>query len=206
MTVRSDAIGTPSLWGFLKEFVLVGILPLLLIWWAIWSGAGFLVLLVMVLLLYAWSKDPGRRKTTGTAPRAGHLADIPLADGRIEAIRCRARAVVQVAQVEDEGYHYFFDVGQSTILFIGGRGLPPSDQFPNSDFEILRDPESGALLHKVHYGDRLAPVYEVASAQSREWAVPHGVTFTFPGSIDTLRGDLESFMRSDSSGADFVRS
>lgn len=84
-----------------------------------------------------------------------------LEHGRVVVKRVRAKAVVEIEALEDEGTGYVFDVGNGRVLFIKGPDFFPSDDempWPNTEFEIVRTAADGWLLDVHCHGIALPPL------------------------------------------------
>jgi hypothetical protein len=88
-----------------------------------------------------------------------------LDDGRVTVRRVRARAVVEIEALEDEGTGYVFDVGDGRALFIKGQDYFPSEEgmpWPNTEFEIVRAAAGGRILEVHCHGAALTPLRVIA--------------------------------------------
>ena len=159
-----------------------------LAWW-IWNWIVAVVLAVLPPGIYLLSLPEEKRRhkmfregAKGSIARA----TVCLESGSIEVTRCQPLAYVEFEEYEDEGEHYVFDVGEGTLLFLGGQDWYPTKQFPSTDFEIS---ESHEELHE-NLGGKMEPVRTVPAAEAQEVLRGHGTMFTFEGRLETVEQDL----------------
>lgn len=104
---------------------------------------------------------------------------------RGRALRIRARRVVELEEVEDEGACFAFQVLPDQVLLLHGQQYYADETFPNSDFTILDvlDEDGGvADTLLISHGVRLRP--ERAIARSIK------ASLEIPGDLTMMRGDL----------------
>jgi len=125
-----------------------------------------------------------------------------LKDGRVVSIRCKPLAVIQVNHKLEGVHHYIFDVGESTLLYLGCCGSDYQQLFPSHDFELLGYVDSNTVWSEVSHASGLEPVRVIEQEVSRRFRVPDGVMFTFRGTLDSVEQDLRNRLplrRSDES-------
>lgn len=106
----------------------------------------------------------------------------------VEVLHCKPLAVIHIAEYEDEGHHYFFDVGEKTLFFFGGQDYPPSKKFPNNNFELVR--VTGECVFRVNrLGGKLTPVRKIVGRAAKELSVCSSEIFSFPGDLDSAEED-----------------
>jgi hypothetical protein len=116
----------------------------------------------------------------------------------IEVIHVADPVLVEAEESKDEGPIYFFGVGDETILFACGQWMydphvyAPSgadpDQFPNSEFRLVREPESGTVLRIELLG---RPIQPTQVHKAGTLAIPPLASGTrFKGSLDQLQDAL----------------
>jgi len=111
---------------------------------------------------------------------------------RVQVLRCTPLAVVQIDPYEDEGTHYFFDVGENILLFLGGQDFDPTRAFPNSEFEIVRQ-IGGPLIGLYGRGQKLRPVRKIPGSVAKSLPVYAGACFTFPGKLISAETDYQTY-------------
>jgi hypothetical protein len=113
----------------------------------------------------------------------------------VEVLRCMPQAVIHIAQYEDEGYHYFFDVGEDIVLFFGGQDYRPTRAFPNTEFELVRL-VGDSVFRMNRSGEKLAPIRTVPGKVAKNLPVYAGAIFTFRGKLDTAERDYQAHIES----------
>ena len=113
----------------------------------------------------------------------------------VEVLRCTPQAVIHIAQYEDEGHHYFFDVGEDTLLFFGGQDYRPTKAFPNTDFELVRL-AGGSIFRMNRFGKKLRAVRTIPKKVAVGLHVYAVGIFTFRGKLDTAERDYQAYIES----------
>jgi hypothetical protein len=105
-----------------------------------------------------------------------------------QVLWCKPKAVVSFEQYEDEGYHYIFDIGEDTLLFIGGQDFPSNNRFPNTEFEIRKE-----TLEMTNLGNKLKASTKICIKDQKDITKPN-VIFTFPGTLETAIDSYKTFL------------
>lgn len=98
-----------------------------------------------------------------------------LDDGRVDATRVTARAVVVADdELSYDGPWFLFDVGEEQALLVAGREFANVAGFPSTDFEIVRTRWSDQMLDVRCGGQPLSPVRILSSGPMAEafWFAP----------------------------------
>jgi hypothetical protein len=88
--------------------------------------------------------------------------------GALEQADFRARRAFEVAELEDEGMHYYIELEDGAVLFLSGQYLydyapddewrhPAARRFPCTEFTVTRDRRHGYVVDIACRGAVLAP-------------------------------------------------
>jgi len=175
----------------LRLAMVLAVASCLFFWW-VWHWIAGCVAGVLSVVIFIASIPEEIRRQKMFRESWEHLLKenaICLETGEIEVIRCQPLAYVKFDEYEDEGVHYVFDVGEDTLLFLGGQNWYPSRRFPNADFEISNNPD--VLL--VTTGKKIAPQRVIPAEEAQRIIKYHAVIFPFQGHLDTVEKDLQAF-------------
>jgi hypothetical protein len=118
------------------------------------------------------------------------LSESTKAGGHVRVTRCTSTRVVAVAEVEDEGAAYFFEVEPNRMYFVSGQQFYPTDRFPNDDFEIVEafDGEGRPVRFEIRcHGAPMRPARTIPAAAKVELLESPG----FPEDGDVIEGRLD---------------
>ncbi|MCC6409383.1 MAG: hypothetical protein IT453_19650 [Planctomycetes bacterium] len=154
--------------------------------WASGVRAPIVVLAwaVIAVVIAAWSNISTRREL-GVTIRA--LEDV-LARDEAHVVHIRASAVVELAEVDDEGACFAFQVDERRIVFVCGRDFHASAKFPNDDFSLVEVRDArGALVESLiaKHGAKTAPARTIPARTRRSLIVPEHLA-TVEGRIEEL--------------------
>lgn len=94
-----------------------------------------------------------------------------LADGRVKVKHVTAAAVIELAEFEDEGSGWLFDVGSGQVLLLKGQKYVPeneADPWPNSEFEIVRTQRGAWWMGLFCRGTELKPIRTLELSDCRK--------------------------------------
>ena len=117
-------------------------------------------------IILAWAVYGTREYLRSTRPREYELHEHEayrrdLAQGVAEVQTFRVRECYRLAELEDEGSSYYLHLEDGSVLFLSGQYLyEPEEkkQFPCTEFDIVRAPDSRVLLGLVCRGLYLPPI------------------------------------------------
>ena len=118
-----------------------------------WCGGAGAVVGVLLGFWYSTAERRSNRKR-----RAAHLRE--LETGQVKALHCTVSGVVELAELEDEGPGYFFQVDERRVLFLQGQYLydyQGREDFPNDCFDVVIVPESNLVIEIRPLGRPLTP-------------------------------------------------
>lgn len=90
-----------------------------------------------------------------------------LENGKVYVKKVIATSVVLIAEIEDEGSGYLYDVGDGKVLFLKGQQYEPvelSMSWPNSEFEIVSTVHGEIWVGIFCQGELLTPVVEIPTS------------------------------------------
>ncbi|KRG47312.1 hypothetical protein ARC20_02985 [Stenotrophomonas panacihumi] len=136
-------------------------------WWA--KGVPALAMLAASgLSLFLFNRS-GLRPQLRRQSHAVFIADLH-AQGLLQREAFQAKRAFAVAEFEDEGSHYFIELDDGRVLYLGGQYLydfepleaddgEPEQQrsFPCREFEVLRHRQAGYVVDIVCRGQVLEP-------------------------------------------------
>lgn len=92
---------------------------------------------------------------------------VPKGPPVVELVHIADPVLVEAEQMVSEGPLYFLGVGEDTILFLHGQWMHDPhvyadpeldpDRFPNSEFRLVREPETGVVLRVEVLGNPIRP-------------------------------------------------
>lgn len=109
----------------------------------------------------------------------------------VTSIQVKTTQYYELAEEEDEGVHYLFQIQPDKILGFGGQDFYPHKNFPNSDFEIVEGKSSNGqiiLLETYCHGDKIKPTKTIKGKE--KWDLLQ--TFD-PDKFEIKDGRLEQF-------------
>lgn len=126
---------------------------------AVFSLAGLICFYVMTQVIRSHFEVNRLRSEfrRETAPEIRNA----LADGQVIVKEVAATAVIELAEYEDEGSGWLFDIGAGQVLFLKGQSYEPEDEslpWPNSEFEIVRTRHGKMWVGIFCHGEELEPV------------------------------------------------
>ena len=118
-----------------------------------------------------------------------------LSDNMVEVLHCTADEAHRIESGTCPGeVGFFLDVGDSKVLFLQGEHLYDLEDrqlFPNRGFDIIRAPQSGAVLEVTCTGVPLTSTKTVKLAGRSRRALGDRDMCVFPGRLTSLESDLE---------------
>lgn len=91
---------------------------------------------------------------------------------KVKSIIVEPLSYIQLAENDDEGVYYLFQLADNKILSMGGQDFYPTKQFPCSWFEIVLSYDKKGkivMLQKYASGKRIHPAREISGKQKNEW-------------------------------------
>ncbi|AYB30318.1 hypothetical protein [Chryseolinea soli] len=82
----------------------------------------------------------------------------------VTSVQVKATEYYELAEEEDEGVYYLFQIEADRILSFGGQDFYPTKKFPNSDFEIVEGRSVAGqivLLETYCHGHRIKPIKKI---------------------------------------------
>ena len=111
-------------------------------------------------------------------------------------IHCQSDQLIRLDEIEDEGPHYFFQVGDNEILALGGQEYYENDSFPNTDFEIVTiygKFKYPVFFEKYLYGKKIKPKGIVTKQEKAQ--LMKSKKYPNMESIHVLEGKLENISK-----------
>ena len=115
-----------------------------------------------------------------------------LLTGMVSVRKIKTTAVIELAEFEDEGSGYVFDIGDGKILFLKGQqDFPVNEEmpWPSTEFEIVRTYPGDRWVGIFCHGEKLVPVRTVELSVCKEEVV-------WAEREEVADGDPESFVKS----------
>ena len=114
---------------------------------ATWKEKGSLPIVIVLWLgicavLHGWE----RIKTKPKLERQVSRFEQALARNEGHVVRIQSEAVVEFAELQDEGPCYAFQLDGGRIVFLSGPGYPASTTFPSTDFSLVRIYDAASTL------------------------------------------------------------
>ncbi|MHA6833561.1 hypothetical protein [Ralstonia pseudosolanacearum] len=135
-------------------------------WW-IRLLQALVMLGALLAAVYVFNRR-GYRSSLRRKSLAEHIAELE-ARGQLARQRFQATRAFAVQELEDEGLHYYIELSDGRVLYLGGQYLydyePVTDDpefnqarsFPCTEFEVLRHGDAGYVLHIDCAGTVLEP-------------------------------------------------
>ncbi|WP_459204497.1 hypothetical protein ACQVRV_19410 (plasmid) [Ralstonia pseudosolanacearum] len=121
----------------------------------------------LLAAVYIFNRQ-GHRSSLRRKSLAERIAELE-ARGQLARQRFQATRAFAVQELEDEGLHYYIELSDGRVLYLGGQYLydyePITDDpefnqarsFPCTEFEVLRHKDAGYVLHIHCAGTVLEP-------------------------------------------------
>lgn len=155
-------------------------------WWII---TLFWVLVGLAILLWVARDLEKERRLLLTM--AGRLL-AALERGEAEVFDITSKGYVELAEIEDEGACYAFDLGHQT-LFVVGQEFYPSARFPSLDFSLiypLDDLNQAVDMFIVKRAPKAAPLRILPASAKKRLNVPEHLSL-----LDCKLTDIEEALR-----------
>ena len=110
---------------------------------------------------------------------------------RVTSIKVQTREFYELAEEEDEGVYYLFQITPDKILSFGGQAFYSNNKFPSSAFEIVEGKGSDGqivLLETYSYGKKIKPLKKIKGKE--KWALLERIR---PDDFQITEGRLEQF-------------
>ena len=135
------------------------------------AAAGLICLYALIAVITGhvrWSRYH-KGFTRNTLPKLQSA----LKEGRVDVKRVAALGVIEIAELEDEGPGYLFDVGDGMTLSLKGQRYVPAEasddrHWPNTDFEIVRSATEHLWIGIFCSGKPLQPVAVIESTKCKD--------------------------------------
>ena len=117
-----------------------------------------------------------------------------LSQGTVNYIRVTTDSHVELAEYEDEGAHYLFQLDNDRILSVGGQDFYPSSKFPNTDFEIVvcyGINNETLFLEIYNYGKKLPPTIKISGKE--KWDLIGRPNYPDPEKFTVISGRIEDY-------------
>lgn len=115
-----------------------------------------------------------------------------LLTGMVSVRKIKTTSVIELAEFEDEGSGYVFDIGDGKVLFLKGQQYFPVNEempWPSTEFEIVHTYPGDRWVGIFCHGEKLVPVQTVELSVCREDVV-------WDEREEVAEGDPESFVKS----------
>ena len=132
---------------------------------------------------YFESKSPFEKELKG-------IEDLR-ARNQVTSIQVKTTEYYELAEEEDEGVYYLFQIHPDKILSFGGQDFYLTKKFPNSDFDIVEGRSSDGeiiLLETYCHGDKIKPTKKIEG--KKKWDLLHRIN---PDKFEFIDGRLEGF-------------
>lgn len=144
--------------------------------------------LISLILAYKWHEATRRAYDYDTGE-----VDSNLKNGMAEVCTFDVTGAVEVKEFEDEGSHYYLDIGEGKVLFLSGQYLyeyEDAKQFPNTRFQTIRAAKSRWIFGLKLLGNYLSPVFTLPAFSKADYE--KGV---IPCDGDVLELDFDTLKR-----------
>lgn len=112
----------------------------------------------------------------------------------INSIVVRSSSYIQLAEVDDEGIFYLFQLDGDRILSFGGQDFYPTKTFPSNDFEIaIAYGPAGeiVILNKYERGTKLHPMLKISGEEKLK--LISKPSYPDPEKFTIIAGRLENY-------------